>query len=64
MSYIPVDRTVILTEDDVSELKSLLVGIEQAEFEDRGGTRLTDAGRSRDLLKQSLVRILNQIPRT
>lgn len=64
MSYTPPTYSVILTADDVSELQHLLNGLEQAEFELRGGTRSTDIGQDRTLLKQSLVRILNQIPRS
>jgi hypothetical protein len=58
----PIIHPVRLTEDDVTELKHLLEEIEQAKFIFRGAARLTDADRSRDHLKASLVRILNQIP--
>jgi len=60
--YTPAIHTVQLTEEDISELKALLERIEQDEFSHRG-MRTTDTSRSRDLLKQSLTRILNQIPR-
>ncbi len=62
MSYTPIIQTVQLTEDDVSELKSLLERLEQEEFAHRG-SRNTDAAHGRDVLKQSLIRILNQLPR-
>ena len=63
LPYEPKKHPVTLTEDDVSELKTLLNGIEQEEFH-RRATRTTTSDRERELLKQSLLRILSQIPRT
>ena len=63
MIYLPASHPIQLNEEDAAELKHLLNRIEQDEFTLREDPR-TDPTRSHEHLKNTLIRILDQIPRT
>jgi hypothetical protein len=64
MSYTPANHSIIINDEDVSELKVLLDDINRLQFDNRARPRLDDSLRSADHLKKTVVKILDQIPRT